>query len=83
MIKYDCYAGTTAKTHKTHQFTTFNQQNAQYTSLDTYITISHGIFLPVSNHKRTSSGNPTLLIPHKTNLVTFIHSWHGVKVSNR
>jgi hypothetical protein len=26
MIKYDCYAGTTAKTHRTHHFTTLNHK---------------------------------------------------------
>jgi hypothetical protein len=83
--KYDCYAWTTAQTHRTHHFTTLNQQNAQYSSLDTCITISHWIFLPVSIHSgsSSSSGNPTKVTAHKTKLVTFIHSWHHVKVSNR
>lgn len=39
--KYDCYARTTAQTHRTNHFTTLNQQNAQYSSLDTYIIIPH------------------------------------------
>ena len=77
------YAWTTAQTHRTHHFTTLNQQKAQYSSLDTYIIISHWIFPHVSIHKGSSSGNPTTVIAHKTKLVTFIHSWHGVKVSNR
>jgi hypothetical protein len=34
MNKYDCYAGTKAKTHRSHHFATLNQQNAQYSSLD-------------------------------------------------
>jgi len=81
--KYDCNAWSTAQTHRTHHFTTLNQQNAQYSSVDTYIIISHWIFLHVSIHSGSSSGNPTKVIAHKTKLVTFIHSWHHVKVSNR
>jgi hypothetical protein len=56
------------------QFATFNQQNIQYFYLDIYITISHYLFIDVSIHKGSSSGNQTKAILHKTKLVTFIHS---------
>jgi hypothetical protein len=62
--KYDFYAWTTAQTNRTHHFTPPNQQNAQYSSLDTYIIISHWIFLHVLIHKGRSSGNPTKVIAH-------------------
>jgi len=55
-------------------FATLNQHNAQYCSLDGYITISSLLFLHVSIHKRSTSGNPTKTIARKTKLATFIHS---------
>jgi len=67
MNKYNCYAWTIAQTHRTDHFTTLNQQNAQSSSLDTYIIISHWILLHVSIHKGSSWGNPTKVIAHKTN----------------
>lgn len=57
------------------KFTTLKQQNAHYCSLDIHITISHRIILHVSIHKGSSSENQIKTIPHKTKLVTFIHSW--------
>ena len=44
-----------------------DQQNAQYSSLNIYITISHWTFLHVSIPKRSSSGNQIKVTPHKTN----------------
>lgn len=62
--------------------TALDQQHAQYFSLDVCI-ISHWTFRHVSIHKGSSSGNQTKAVPHKIKSVTFIHSWYGVKESNR
>jgi hypothetical protein len=63
-----------------NEFATFNQENAQYCSLDIYIILSHQVFLRVPINKGSSSGNRTKAIPHETKLDTFVHTWHLVKV---
>ena len=50
------------------KFTTLNQQNAQYISLDIHIKISHWKLLLVSSHKAQ-----TTAISHTTKWTTFIH----------
>ena len=57
-------------------------KNSWTCSSDIFITESYWIFLHVLVHKRLPSGNQSKVIEHKTKLVTFIHSWHGVKQSN-
>ena len=52
------------------RFATFNQQNAQYCSLDSYITLSRLILVHVSIHKGSTSGNLTKTIACKTKLAT-------------
>jgi hypothetical protein len=62
-----------------NRFTLLHHQNAQTFSLD---YVSHLIFLHVSVRNGPSSGNQTKVIQHKTKLVTFVYSWHGVEDSN-
>ena len=50
--------------------------------LDSYITLSHWIFLHVSIHKGHSSGDQTKVMQHKAKLATFVYSWRGVRESN-
>jgi hypothetical protein len=65
-----------------NKLATFNQQTAQCCSLDICIIIWHWIFLHVSIHKESSSGNKTKAVLHKTKLAAFIHSLHGEKDSD-
>jgi hypothetical protein len=53
-----------------NHFVSLNQQNAQTCSLGIYILLSHWLFLHVSVHKGSSSGNKTKEISHKTELDT-------------
>jgi hypothetical protein len=54
-----------------NQFTTLDQQNAQYCSLDIYITLSHWKFLHVAIPKGSSTGDQMKVTPRKNKLATF------------
>ena len=49
-------------------------KNAQTCSLDTYIIITHLMYLHVSVRKGPSSWNKMKIIRHKTKSVTFVYS---------